>query len=205
MNRTVKSLAFALVIALALWAKVGTPAAEGGRRLDARQLTFTDADGNIVRGTDFAGKWLLVYFGYSHCADLCPTGLSALASALEQIGPAAEHIQPLFITVDPERDNGAVLRTFPQAFDPRMVGLGGSIEQIKNAAEVFGISIRKVIQGDSDYVVDQTSSYTLVDPSRTQAQELREAEPHLLAAKLLAALSNAGVALDNVNNIGAYR
>jgi len=205
MNRSLKSLAFAVVAALALWAQAGTPAAEKGRRLDARLLTFTDADGNIVRGTDFAGKWLLVYFGYTHCADLCPTGLSALASALEQIGPAAEYIQPLFITVDPERDNGAVLRSFPQAFDRRMVGLGGSVAEIKKAAEAFGISIRKVTQGDLDYVVDHTSSYTLVDPSRTQAEELREAEPHLLAVKLLAALSKAGVPLDNVNNIDAYR
>lgn len=207
MNRTVKSLV--AVAALALWAQAGTPpyasAAEEGRRLDARPLTFRDADGNIVRGTDFAGKWLLVYFGYSHCADLCPTGLSALANALEQIGPAAQYIQPLFITVDPERDNGPILKSFPRAFDPRMVGLGGSADEIKKAAEVFGISIRKVIQGDSDYVVDHTSSYILVDPSRTRAEELREAEPHLLAAKLLAALSKAGVPLDNVNNIGAYR
>ena len=209
MSPTVKSLACAVVAALALWAQAGTPpyasAAEEGRRLDARPLTFRDADGNIVRGTDFAGKWLLVYFGYSHCADLCPTGLSALANALEQIGPAAQYIQPLFITVDPDRDNGPILKSFPQAFDPRMVGLGGSADEIKKAAEVFGISIRKVIQGDSDYVVDHTSSYTLVDPSRTRAEELREAEPHLLAAKLLAALSKAGVPLDNVNNIGAYR
>ena len=209
MNPTVKSLACAAVAALALWAQAGTPpyasAAEEGRRLDARPLTFRDADGNIVRGTDFAGKWLLVYFGYSHCADLCPTGLSVLANALEQIGPAAQYIQPLFITVDPERDNGPILKSFPRAFDPRMVGLGGSADEIKKAAEVFGISIRKVIQGDSDYVVDHTSSYILVDPSRTRAEELREAEPHLLAAKLLAALSKAGVPLDNVNNIGAYR
>jgi len=209
MSPTVKSLACAVVAALALWAQAGTPpyasAAEEGRRLDARPLTFRDADGNIVRGTDFAGKWLLVYFGYSHCADLCPTGLSALANALEQIGPAAQYIQPLFITVDPDRDNGPILKSFPRAFDPRMVGLGGSADEIKKAAEVFGISIRKVIQGDSDYVVDHTSSYILVDPSRTRAEELREAEPHLLAAKLLAALSKAGVPLDNVNNIGAYR
>jgi cytochrome oxidase Cu insertion factor (SCO1/SenC/PrrC family) len=205
MNWTVKALAFAMATVLALWAQAGTPAAEKGRALDARMLTFTDGDGNTVRGTDFAGKWLLVYFGYSHCADLCPTGLSVLANALEQIGPAAEHIQPLFITVDPERDNGAVLRSFAQAFDRRMVGLGGSVDEIKMAAETFGVSIRKVIQGDSDYVVDHTSSYTLVDPSRTQAEELREAEPHLLAVKLLAALSKAGAPLDNVNNIGAYR
>ena len=69
-------------------------------------LTFVDADGRVVRSTDFPGKWLLVYFGYTHCADLCPTGLSVLANALDQIGPAAEHVQPLFVTVDPERDKG---------------------------------------------------------------------------------------------------
>jgi protein SCO1/2 len=205
MHDTVKSLLVVLVALLALGIHRGSPAAESSRALNVRWLTFTDADGNVVRGSDFAGKWLLVYFGYSHCADLCPTGLSVLANALEQIGPAAEYIQPLFITVDPERDHGAVLRSFPQAFDRRMIGLGGSAEQIKAAAQAFGISIRKIDQGASDYVVDHTSSYALVAPSRTWAEELREAEPHLLAAKLIAALSRAGVPLDNVNNIGAYR
>jgi len=203
MKRPIKSALLAAAIALALGAYA--QAGARGRMLEARLLTFTDADGNVVRSTDFAGKWLLVYFGYSHCADLCPTGLSVLANALDQIGPAAEHIQPLFITVDPERDNGEILRSFPQSFDRRMIGLGGSVEQIKEAAEVFGVSIRKVVQGASDYVVDHTSSYTLVDPSRKEAQELREAEPHLLAARLIEALGKAGVRLDNVNNIDAYR
>ena len=91
-----------------------------------RPLTFVDADGRTVRSTDFAGKWLLVYFGYTHCTDLCPTGLSVLANALDQIGPAAEHVQPLFITVDPERDKGPLLRTFTQSFDKRLIGLGGT-------------------------------------------------------------------------------
>jgi protein SCO1/2 len=203
MKRLIKSALLAAAIALSLAAH--TQAGARGRVLDARLLTFTDADGNVVRSTDFAGKWLLIYFGYSHCADLCPTGLSVLANALDQIGPAAEHIQPLFITVDPERDNGAILRSFPQSFDRRMIGLGGSVEQIKEAAAVFGVSIRKVVQGASDYVVDHTSSYTLVAPSRKEAEELREAEPHLLAARLIEALGKAGVRLDNVNNIGAYR
>jgi protein SCO1/2 len=207
MNPAVKFLVLAVAGVLALMAAgPAAPAGEkGGRTLDLRRLTFTDADGNVVRSTDFAGKWLLVYFGYSHCADLCPTGLSVLANALDQIGAAAEHIQPLFITVDPERDKGAILRSFPKAFDQRMIGLGGSVEQIKAAAQVFGVSFQKVVAGDWDYVVDHTSSYTLVDPSRTEADTLREAEPHLLAARLIAALSKAGVPLDNVNNIGAYR
>jgi protein SCO1 len=170
-----------------------------------RPLTFVDADGRTVRSTDFAGKWLLVYFGYTHCTDLCPTGLSVLASALDQIGPAAEHVQPLFVTVDPERDKGPLLRTFTQSFDKRLVGLGGSVEQIEQAATALGVSFAKVAQGGSDYVVDHSSTYVLIDPAHTRAQSLRTAEPHLLAAKLIDALTKAGVPLDNVKNVGAYR
>jgi cytochrome oxidase Cu insertion factor (SCO1/SenC/PrrC family) len=90
-----------LVATLALTAA----ARSGGDSISlGRALTFVDADGDAVRTSDFPGKWLLVYFGYTHCADLCPTGLSVLVNALDQIGPTAQHIQPLFITVDPERD-----------------------------------------------------------------------------------------------------
>jgi protein SCO1/2 len=170
-----------------------------------RPLSFVDADGRTVRSTDFAGKWLLVYFGYTHCSDLCPTGLSTLANALDQIGPAADHVQPLFVTVDPERDKGPLLRTFAQAFDKRLIGLGGSVAQIREAATVLGVSFEKVAQGGSGYVIDHSSTYVLIDPSRTRAQSLRIAESHLLAAKLIEALTNAGVALDRVNNVGAYR
>jgi protein SCO1/2 len=170
-----------------------------------RPLTFVDSDGRTVRSSDFAGKWLLVYFGYTHCTDLCPTGLSVLANALDQIGPAASHVQPLFITVDPERDKGPLLRTFAQSFDKRLIGLGGSVEQIKEAADSLGVSFAKVAQGGSDYVVDHSSTFVLIDPARTRAQSLRSAEPHLIAAKLIEALTKAGVPLDNVKNVGAYR
>ena len=170
-----------------------------------RPLTFVDADGRTVRSTAFPGKWLLVYFGYTHCTDLCPTGLSALANALDQIGPAAEHVQPLFVTVDPERDKGPLLRTFTQSFDKRLIGLGGSVAQIEAAAAALGVSFAKVAQGGSDYVVDHSSTYVLIDPARTRAQSLRIAEPHLIAAKLIEALTKAGVPLDNVKNVGAYR
>jgi protein SCO1/2 len=170
-----------------------------------RTLTFIDAEGQVVRTSDFSGKWLLVYFGYTHCADLCPTGLSVLVNALDQIGPAAEHIQPLFVTVDPERDKGPLLRSFVEAFDKRLVGLGGTLEQIKDAAGALGVSFQKVAQRDSSYVVDHSSSYVLINPSRTRAQVMRVAEPHLLATKLIDVLARAKVPLGGVNNIGAYR
>jgi cytochrome oxidase Cu insertion factor (SCO1/SenC/PrrC family) len=200
-----KKLAGHISVALVLSLCIGSTMAQELRLAPDRPLTFVDADGRTVRSTDFGGKWLLVYFGYTHCTDLCPTGLSVLANALDQIGPAAEHVQPLFITVDPERDKGPLLRTFTQSFDRRLIGLGGTVEQIKEAATALGVSFAKVAQGGSDYVVDHSSTYVLIDPAQTRAQSLRTAEPHLLAAKLIEALTKAGVPLDNVKNVGAYR
>ncbi len=199
------SFLLALAAVWVLGLAVGPALAGEGSLTLSRPLAFRDAEGRVVRSTDFPGKWLLVYFGYTHCADLCPTGLSVLVNALDQLGPAAEHIQPLFVTVDPERDTGQVLRSFTEAFDKRLIGLGGTVEQIKEAAEALGVSFQKVMQGDTSYVVDHSSSYTLVDPSGARAELLRVAEPHLLAAELFGALKKAGVALGDVKNIGAYR
>jgi cytochrome oxidase Cu insertion factor (SCO1/SenC/PrrC family) len=171
----------------------------------SQTLTFTDADGRVVRTSDFPGQWLLVYFGYTHCADLCPTGLSVMVNALEQIGAAAAHIQPLFVTVDPERDKGPILRSFAEAFDRRLIGLGGSSGDIRHAADALGISFQVVLQGDNNYVIDHSSNYTFIEPSRTRAHVLRMAETQLLAAKLIEVMTAAGAPLDNVNNLGAYR
>ena len=200
-----KWVALACAVILGWGPAVSSVAAEDANLTLNQPLTFADADGHLVRSTDFPGKWLLVYFGYTHCADLCPTGLSVLVNALDQIGPAAEHVQPLFVTVDPERDKGSMLRSFTEAFDKRLIGLGGTEEQIRNAANALGISFQKVVQGDASYVVDHSSDYVLIDPPRAQAQTLRIAEPHLLAAKLVEVLTEAGVPLRDVNNIGAYR
>jgi cytochrome oxidase Cu insertion factor (SCO1/SenC/PrrC family) len=199
-----KLIAMAMTVALAVASGLIAASAEELRLAPERPLTFVDAEGRVVRSTDFSGKWLLIYFGYTHCADLCPTGLSAMVNALEQIGSAASHVQPLFVTVDPERDKGPLLRSFAQAFDPRLIGLGGTVEQIKQAAGALGVSFEKVAQG-SDYTVDHSSTYVLIDPAHTRAESLRIAEPHLIAAKLIEALTRAGVALDNVKNVGAYR
>ena len=203
--RLEKRLVGQVTVALVLSLCIGSAIAQELPLAPDRALTFVDADGRAVRSTDFRGKWLLVYFGYTHCTDLCPTGLSILANALDQIGPAADHVQPLFVTVDPERDKGPLLRTFAQAFDKRLIGLGGSVTQIKEAAAALGVSFEKVAQGGSGYVVDHTSTYVLIDPSRARAQSMRIAEPHLLAAKLIEHMRAVGTPLGPLNNLGAYR
>jgi cytochrome oxidase Cu insertion factor (SCO1/SenC/PrrC family) len=205
MSRTLRANGVAILAAVVLLGLTGVAATQELHLAPDEPLTFADADGRTVRSSDFRGRWLLVYFGYTHCADLCPTGLTAMVTALDQIGPAAGHVQPLFITVDPERDKGPLLRKFAQAFHERLIGLGGTLEQVRRAATAFGVTFEKVAQGGSDYVVDHSSTYTLVDPTHSRAVVLRLAEPHMIAARLIGELTKAGVPLDQVNNVGAYR
>ena len=196
-------LAALLFVLLVGWS-AAAPAAEKRVVLD-QPLALADADGKTVTSNDFPGKWLLIYFGYIHCADQCPTALSAMVEALAEIGPAAKYIQPLFVTVDPERDRGPALKDFTAAFDKRLVGLAGSPEQIAAAAKALGIEYRKVLSGNEDYVIDHSSVLSLIGPDRHQAVTFAFAEPYMIAAKLVELLERGGAALGNVNNLRAYR
>jgi protein SCO1/2 len=169
------------------------------------RFSLVDADGKIVTSADFPGKWLLIYFGYMHCSDQCPTALSAMAEALDEIGPAGRHVQPLFISVDPERDRGPMLRDFTAAFDQRLIGLTGTQEQISDVAHAVGVTYEKVLLDNSDYVVDHSSTLSVVDPWGGSAVTFTLAEPYMIAAKLLELIDRSGAALGPVNNLGAYR
>jgi len=168
-------------------------------------LVLANADGKTVTSDDFPEKFLLVYFGYTHCADQCPTALSAMVEALAEVGPAADYIQPLFVTVDPERDRGVALNEFTAAFDKRLVGLTGSQVQIAAAAEMLGVEYRKVLAGNEDYVIDHSSALSLIGPDRRNAVTFAFVEPYLIAAKLIAELDRGGIVLGRVNNLRAYR
>jgi protein SCO1/2 len=193
------------VLAAAFAAAMAVSAIAETRATLDHPFVLEDADGKTVSGEAFPGRWLLIYFGYMHCADQCPTALTALVEALNEIGPAADHIQPIFVTVDPERDRGVLLRLFTAAFDRRIVGLTGSDEQIADTARMFGVEYKKVREGSDDYVIDHSTSLSLVGPDRRQAVTFAFAEPYLIAAKLLTELQRGGAALGAVNNLGAYR
>jgi cytochrome oxidase Cu insertion factor (SCO1/SenC/PrrC family) len=195
----------ALPVMALLIGRVTAAQAEEKRLALEHPIVLANADGRTVTSDDFPGKFLLVYFGYTHCADQCPTALSAMVEALAEIGPAAEHIQPLFVTVDPERDRGEALRNFTAAFDKRLIGLTGAPQQIAAAAEALGIEYRKVISGNKDYVIDHSSVVSLISPDRHAAVTFAFAEPYMIAAKLVELLGRGGVALGSVNNLRAYR
>jgi protein SCO1 len=128
-------------------------------------FTLTSPDGATVTEQTYRGKWLLVYFGFTSCPDSCPTALLEIAAALEKLGADADKLQPLFITVDPQRDTLAVMRNYTQSFDSRIVGLTGTPQQIAAVAQEYGAYYepRKRGPGAEDYVVDHSTYLYLMD------------------------------------------
>jgi protein SCO1/2 len=132
-------------------------------------FALTDQDGRTVTDKDFAGRYRIVYFGYSFCPDVCPTDLQAIGQGLKRLekdDPArAARIQPIFITVDPERDSPAVLKRYVAAFHPRLVGLTGSAQQIADVARRYGVSYSaEKAQGGAGYAVAHSRTSYLFGP-----------------------------------------
>jgi protein SCO1 len=126
---------------------------------------LTDAGGNRVRAVDLRGRWLLIFFGYIYCPDLCPTALSEIAGALAQLGPLAAQVQPLFVSIDPQRDTPKALREYVQTFDARILPLSGNAEQLALAAGSFGVVFYKVPGPTPDeYTFAHNAIVTLVGP-----------------------------------------
>jgi cytochrome oxidase Cu insertion factor (SCO1/SenC/PrrC family) len=139
-----------------------------GREPVGGAFALIDHAGKPRTDTDFRGKLLLVYFGFTYCPDICPTDLQNIGLALDMLGPAAESVQPLFITVDPERDTPAHLAEYVTMFDPRLIGLTGDAASIRKVADAYKVYYAKVPneKGD-DYTVDHTAFIYLMDRDGT--------------------------------------
>lgn len=121
---------------------------------------LVDHTGAVVTNADYAGKFTLIYFGYTYCPDVCPTSLTTMTDALKSLGSKAKDIVPLFITVDPKRDTVEQLRMYISHFHPRLVGLTGTEEQVAKAAKAFRVYFAKQKEsapGANDYLVDHSS------------------------------------------------
>ena len=120
-------------------------------------FTLVDQNGKTRADAEFRGKLMLIYFGYANCPDVCPTELQTMSEALEQLGPGAAEVQPIFITVDPERDTPPQLANYAQNFDPRFVMLTGSEAQIDEAARGYRVYHRRSERADGEIQVDHSS------------------------------------------------
>jgi protein SCO1/2 len=123
---------------------------------------LADADGKIWKDTDFKGKPMLVYFGYSYCPDICPKALSHLTEAMEKLG-GGKTIQPIFITLDPERDTPENLKTFSQNFHKDIIMLRGSKSEVDQAVKAYRVHAARASEDKENYDIDHSSLIYLMD------------------------------------------
>jgi cytochrome oxidase Cu insertion factor (SCO1/SenC/PrrC family) len=156
-------------------------------------FALTDQNGARRTDADFRGKLMLVYFGFTYCPDICPTDLQQMGLALDRLGAAGEMVQPLFVTLDPERDTAEHLKDYMPLFHPRFLGLTGDAAAIEAAARAYRVYFKKVERDDkSDYTVDHSAFIYLMGregeylgffPPGTSAERLADAMRPSLAAK----------------------
>ena len=127
-------------------------------------FALTTLGGRDVTMADYRGKWLLIYFGYTYCPDVCPATLTELGQALKDLGPKAARVQALFITVDPVRDTAPVMARYLKAFDPRIAGLRGDGDETQAAAKSFHVYYRVRGIGDGEYAIDHSSYIYVMNP-----------------------------------------
>jgi cytochrome oxidase Cu insertion factor (SCO1/SenC/PrrC family) len=126
---------------------------------------LVDHTGKKVSDADYRGRFILIFFGYAYCPDVCPTELATMAAALDLLGDRAKKIQPLFITVDPARDTPEFLASYVANFHPRLIGLTGSADQVAAAAKAYRVFYAKSEQpGSTEYLMDHSAFVYLMGP-----------------------------------------
>lgn len=188
MRRFVVTAALALAGPLAGCS--GEPAAApplAGARIGG-PFALTDQNGRSVTDRDFAGKYRIMYFGYTFCPDVCPTDVQNIAAALrtieQQDAALGQRIVPIFVTIDPARDTPDALRAFVSAFHPRLVGLTGSAQAIAQTAKAFGIYYARGAGTQGGYLMDHSRQIYLFDPQGKPLALLPEGPPQAIATEV---------------------
>jgi cytochrome oxidase Cu insertion factor (SCO1/SenC/PrrC family) len=141
-------------------------ATSSGTALIGGPFTMLNQRGETVTDKTYIGKYMLLFFGFTNCNDVCPTELQVMTAALEQMGPDADKITPLFVSIDPERDTTDVIKTYVSAFHPSLQGLTGSLAQVAAFAKTYHIFYKKVPnpQDPKAYEMDHSSILYLMGP-----------------------------------------
>ncbi len=156
-------------------------------------FTLTNHKGETVTDASFRGRYMLVFFGYGYCPDICPTELANMAAAMDYLGPAADTVQPVFISVDPARDTPEYLAQYVAHFHPKLVGLTGTASEIQKIAKAYRVFYAKMPSEDPDgYLINHSSFVYLMDPDgthlalfrhQTDPKEMADAIAELVAGR----------------------
>jgi protein SCO1/2 len=149
-------------------------------------FTLIDQNGVARRDSDFRGKLVMIYFGYTYCPDACPTTLQAMSETLDLLGDKAAKVQPLFISVDPARDTQDQLKAYAANFHPSLIALTGAPDQLKKVEQEYHVYVAKVPQaGSDDYLIDHTSIIYLIGADGRYLGQLPTGlPPKVMAASL---------------------
>jgi protein SCO1/2 len=155
-----------VALALIVNGPAGPRVQTSGTALIGGPFTLTDQTGKTVTDRDFAGRYKLVFFGFTHCPDICPAELQVMQAALDALGDKADKVVPIFISLDPERDTPQVIGDYVKNFGPRFVGLTGSPESVAAAAKAYRVVYAKVDDKASanGYSVDHSALVYLMSP-----------------------------------------
>lgn len=157
-------LILAVLFALTVLVDPAAAEEEPGAEQAAPHFVLSDSRGRTVTDEDFRGRHLLVFFGYTHCPDICPTGLQTMSQVMDLLGASSQSIQPLFVTLDPERDTKAVLAEYVANFHPALLGLTGAPEMIASIAKGYRVKHERVPMDDGSYSIDHTGAIFHVGP-----------------------------------------
>ncbi len=134
-----------------------------GRALIGGPFSLSDPSGKRVTDRDFRGKLMLVFFGYTHCPDVCPTELQNMAEVIGKLGPDAQQVAPIFVSVDPARDTPEALSSYVGNFSPSITGLTGTQDEVASAAKAYRVFFRKADGNQDNYSVDHSAFVYLMD------------------------------------------
>ncbi len=185
----VGSAAFGLYVGNSIPEQPATKATVTRSGPDRRDFALVDTDGKPATLANFQGKWVLMFFGFTNCPDVCPTAMINLGNTLKAMGDGAKDVQPVFITIDPERDTPEVLKSYLGNFDAQVIGLTGSAQQIADVARAYPTFYQKHALGDGNYTMDHSSAFQLISPTGEYLRAFRpDDEPDEFAKELLAAM-----------------
>ena len=157
------------------------------------KFSLINHNGNRVTEADFMGRWQLVFFGFTHCPDVCPTTLAYMANMLDQFGEEVEHVAPIFITVDPTRDTPEVMAEYVQAFHPKLIGLTGSEAEVAAAAQSFRVYYERMEEetAPDGYLMAHAGHIYLMTPAGRFEDVFREGDQSAeeMAADILARMN----------------
>lgn len=164
----IATLAF---VGLLVWSDARTDQFRDDEPAFQAVFELTDHQGMIQTESDFSGRWMLVFFGFTNCPDVCPTTLSEVAAVMDGLGSSVDKVQPIFITIDPERDTPDVLAEYVPLFDAGILGLTGTPEQIAETSTTFPIFFERIEEAASPdgYTMGHTSHLFLFDPEASFA------------------------------------